>query len=646
MRLQPTENVLGSVLEQYSIQPVHRCISRRRLFSTTTVARQNQRIAVVGGGITGLATAHYLARDLPSASITLFESGTRLGGWIRSDVVNLKDRHVLFERGPRTLRPYSVNGRLTLNLIEELGIADQVIKVNKSNINSGRRYLYYPDHLVALPDRWTNVFLRCWRLFTEPLYSGLLSGLYHELNTPKRPQSLDDESIGDFFSRRLGSDLLVNNLMSAMIHGIYAGDIWKLSARSLLPLYWEAEDTVGSLAEYHVNVTFGWKPGMILMEDQKLLSILNNETRMAGGYHANLTNMNQTMVYTFNHGMEQLVIGLKKALLAEGVNIRTQTKVEGLKVDTKGESVKLMSSQTNNPKPRITTEVFSHVVVTTSPSDVSPLPKPVFEYGITVPSSVHVMTVNLYYPTPHLKPGFGYLIPQSVPFDLNPERALGVIWDSNVAPQHDSKPGTKITVMLGGHYWSGWTSFPSENEGVEMAMTILARHLGITEQPLLAEARLHRNCIPQYEVGHEKNMKKLRETLQVEGKGRISVAGASYKGVGLNDCIRSAYDTTRGIVENGWMTGLEGLGEKKHWVKLPKRGISAQCFFCLVETVVSDDYASKEVEEDARVRRESGPLMQIPEILCCVLKQQLLEHSSTFTLNSSKLMSPVDFDTT
>lgn len=68
-----------------------------------------QRIAVLGGGITGLTAAHYLARNAPNAHITLYEASDRLGGWIEGvptnlDTVEGHDGEVLMQRGPRMLR--------------------------------------------------------------------------------------------------------------------------------------------------------------------------------------------------------------------------------------------------------------------------------------------------------------------------------------------------------------------------------------------------------------------------------------------------------------------------------------------------------------------------------------------------------------
>ena len=67
-------------------------------------------IAILGGGITGLTTAYHLARTLPDAKISIFERAGRLGGWVDSERIDVgPDESVLFEWGPRSLRP-DMNG--------------------------------------------------------------------------------------------------------------------------------------------------------------------------------------------------------------------------------------------------------------------------------------------------------------------------------------------------------------------------------------------------------------------------------------------------------------------------------------------------------------------------------------------------------
>jgi protoporphyrinogen/coproporphyrinogen III oxidase len=186
------------------------------------------------------------------------------------------------------------------------------------------------------------------------------------------------------------------------------------------------------------------------------------------------------------------------------------------------------------------------------------------------------MVVNLYYSNPALLPvhGFGYLIPRSVPWNQNPERALGVVFDSDANVGQDTVPGTKVTVMLGGHWWDGWDSYPDEAEGAAMAKAILKRHLKIEEEPVVINVALQRECIPQYTVGHEARMKKAHSELMKGFKGKMAVAGNSYTGVGLNDCVRAAKDLADMVAHNrkDGVTGLERFTTEVRWGSMHTRG--------------------------------------------------------------------------
>ena len=97
--------------------PVVSCASPsrgRRSYATRVDKADNASIAVVGGGLTGLTTAYYLAKRLPpTAKITLYESSNRLGGWIDTERVKVdvsgKQGMVNFERGPRSMVSLSMN---------------------------------------------------------------------------------------------------------------------------------------------------------------------------------------------------------------------------------------------------------------------------------------------------------------------------------------------------------------------------------------------------------------------------------------------------------------------------------------------------------------------------------------------------------
>lgn len=190
------------------------------------------------------------------------------------------------------------------------------------------------------------------------------------------------------------------------------------------------------------------------------------------------------------------------------------------------------------------------------------------------------MIVNFYFAEEDLLPveGFGYLIPRSVPFEQNPERALGVIFDSDAVQGQDTAKGTKLTVMMGGHYWDGWEEHPTLDEAKEMALNLLNRHLGPLPEPKAAMASLAKDCIPQYTVGHSDRMKAAHWDLARNFGGRLRVAGNSYTGVGVHNCTRAAYDVAANVDE--WFkgkaapkTGLESFAEEPVWEHvLPKTG--------------------------------------------------------------------------
>lgn len=182
------------------------------------------------------------------------------------------------------------------------------------------------------------------------------------------------------------------------------------------------------------------------------------------------------------------------------------------------------------------------------------------------------MVVNLYYSDSNIlsEHGFGYLIPRSIPYEQNPEMALGVVFDSDASIGQDTASGTKLTVMMGGHWWDDFTSYPDEEEGARMAKAVLRRHLKIDVEPEYVHATLQKECIPQYTVGHESRMKKAHQELMTAFKGKLSVAGNSFTGVGLNDCVRSARDLAldvAGFEGPGGVTGLEQFLTERRWVK-------------------------------------------------------------------------------
>lgn len=125
-----------------------------------------------------------------------------------------------------------------------------------------------------------------WTILREPVFRGLPTSLLKECFTDRRPESLMDESVGSFLARRFGPSL-TDNIASALFHGIYAGDIYKLSVRSILPSLWLIEGRYRSI----VGAQFK-RVALPCLEDDILLP-----------QNLKLTDMRDTSIFTLFGGL-------------------------------------------------------------------------------------------------------------------------------------------------------------------------------------------------------------------------------------------------------------------------------------------------------------------------------------------------------
>ncbi|PBP27086.1 protoporphyrinogen oxidase [Diplocarpon rosae] len=516
------------------------------------------RIAVLGGGITGLASAHFLTRESPTAKITLYEASERLGGWLQSQLLHVGDETVLFESGPRTLRPHTPAGYATIEMIQELGLEKEMLITRNDSVAHANRFVYYPDHLVKMPGPGQDVPDLVWRILTEPVFKGLCWGALTEWFRDNRLKKLDDESVGSFLARRLGSEDPGDNLVSAVLHGIYAGDIYQLSMKSLMPMVWHMEGLEDTLTD--ANFRYG-RQGLKLVSKSDVS--LHNE--VFPKINVSIADaLRGASVYSFKGGIGSLSVALEKSLRANpNVEFKLEAGVTSVEYDGESDGVKIQTSTTQPPT------IYTKAISTLSSRTLSTLTSAALPTLAQSPS-VTVMVVNLYYTSPHILPahGFGYLIPRSIPFEQNPEYALGVVFDSDAVQGQDTAAGTKVTVMLGGHWWDSFSAYPDEEEATHMARAVLHRHLQITDRPAAVRVSLQKDCIPQYTVGHDKRMSVAHHDLMRAFRGKLGVAGNSYSGVGLNDCVRAARQLVLGMKRGDVVTGLEDFGRKDLWVKV------------------------------------------------------------------------------
>ncbi|KAA8574246.1 hypothetical protein EYC84_005746 [Monilinia fructicola] len=472
--------------------------------SKTDSAEESQEsgVAVLGGGITGLATAYYLTQMAPHLKVTLYESSDRLGGWLRTKYIDVGDGEVVFEQGPRTLRPNTPAGYVTLNLIRDLGLTDQVIKTNKMSAAALNRFIYYPDRLVCMPEPSQGVYAIAWKMLTEPVFKGFYKMIF-EYRRPRRPLDLEDESVGSFLARRTGGPDIPENLVSAVFHGIYAGDIYKLSARSITPVQWGMEGAYGSIsaAMSQMGKFQNATAEDAEMETKEKSLFTDNERAI----------VKDTSVYTFRRGIGTLSEALEYSLRNNpNVEIKLGEHVGNIEYDVQSESIKIKTDNSSN--------THSYAISTLSGRTLSTITPSLADSDDT----------------------FTSFTCRNGGSDSHGEFALGVVFDSDATVGQDTVPGTKLTVMLGGHWWDNFETYPDEEEGVSMAKSVLKRHLKIDQEPEMVHASLQKDCIPQYTVGHEQRLKQAHYELLSGYKGRLAVAGNSYTGVGVNDCIKAA----------------------------------------------------------------------------------------------------------
>ncbi|KAI1335892.1 hypothetical protein F5Y15DRAFT_408823 [Xylariaceae sp. FL0016] len=519
--------------------------TRKQSFATETTSKEAPRqIAVLGGGITGLTAAHYLARHATNAHITLYEASGKLGGWVDAEKVPVgqgRDEHVLLQHGPRMLRSGGSS-----NKYDDLVLYDVLINLNMTDqlqqpsSIAEDRYIYYPDRLVKLPSptlSFSNIIHLIRSYFTEPLYDGALRAArkINELQIQRfrdepfledSPAKLihKDESLGAWLTRIMDDARPVKNVVSGIMHGIYGGDVNKLSAKNTM------------LDRLWYSLTLGKPPGAMWMfsKDCSLLADM-----MGKDNHLKIIEMAERCIdwklLVFEDGLMSLVDGLANDLKkCKNVTIKYNAPVTSLSHEFW--KVLVTAGEATQPSG------YDHVISTLFSKQMaeitqSPLPPLAETHAVTI------MVVNLWYPNPDLlknNHGFGYLIPTSTPD--NDECALGVLFDSDIQTGTEV-PGTKLTVMLGGHYWDDWKFLPTEETAVAMAKSVVQKHLGISEtEEVVASSRLCQDCLPQHFVGHRQRMKEAHASLWYCFKGQLKVAGPSYTTIGVIPSMRAGFD--------------------------------------------------------------------------------------------------------
>ncbi|XP_053907100.1 protoporphyrinogen oxidase [Cuculus canorus] len=457
-------------------------------------------VAVVGGGISGLAACFHLARSPRPPKVVLLEAGSRLGGWLQS---SRDPDGTVFEHGPRGVRPAGAAGAETLSLISELGLEGDILPVPGDHPASRNRFLYVGGALHRLPSA-----LRALLRPVPPFSRALLWSAVQDLVTPAGTEP--DESIHAFTQRRFGREM-ADIAVDSLCRGVFAGDCRTLSVRSCLPALFDAERRRGSVL---LGLALGSGP------ERGTPSELCRRARAE-----------RWSQWSLRGGMEALPEAMAAFLRARGVQLRCHAALRRLRPHRCGRW-ELVLPDGSVTADHIVCALPAAALAAALPDEAEPLAR-----DLRAIPAVSVAVVNLQYRGVTLPvTGFGHLVPSSEDPAL-----LGIVYDSVAFPEHDGTAGSvRLTVMLGGAWFEsslGAAAAPAMLR--QRAQAAVRDHLGLRHEPTHAIVRVHRACIPQYTVGHWQRTERIARFV-AERRLPFSLIGASYAGVSVNDCIASA----------------------------------------------------------------------------------------------------------
>ncbi|KAJ8005359.1 hypothetical protein DPEC_G00145800 [Dallia pectoralis] len=469
-------------------------------------------VAVLGGGIGGLSACYHLSKSSQISKIVLLEGDGRFGGWLRS---TRREDGAVFEHGPRAIRPAGAVGRNTLNMVEDLGLESEVLPVTHGHASSKNRYLYVGGQLHKMPSGLGGV-LRTVPPFTRPLVQSVL----REILISKGKE--EDESIHSFVSRRLGTEL-ADIAIDSLCRGVFAGDSRRLSVRSCLPILYKAEKARGSIV---LGMLLGSGP----------------EPDVPTSALAKRASQENWAQWSLKTGLQNLSEALEERMKdVRSVELHRDSPVKGLRMTGNTWEIKLEDGTIKAD--HIIAALPAKALASALPSAAQPLSQQLREI-----STVTVAVVNLEYEGSVLPvTGFGHLLPSS-----EDRGVLGVVYDSVPFPQHNRNggPTTRLTVMMGGAWFQEVFGNPeevTEQLFVERATQAVSSHLGITTPPVWSTATINKDCIPQYYLGHWKRLEIMRKYIK-DHNMPITLAGASYDGVSVNDVIFSGRTASESLV--------------------------------------------------------------------------------------------------
>ncbi len=461
-------------------------------------SNSTKKVAILGGGITGLAAAYRLAKL--GHIVRLFEQTGRLGGVIRTEMTD----GWLVESGPQSLRESSAL----------ISVVMRGISVHKARIDAApagkRRYIVRRGRPVAMPATPGDIVFS--RLFTP---WGKLRVLGDLLRRP-RPEA-PDCTFSDFIRMHCGREA-ADYVAQSLAAGIYAGDADLLSARHAFPKLWDYDHLHGSFLRGH----------------EAYLKACEKRHENSG-----------SAVFSFQRGMQTLTHAFVLQLPADviALNARVEALVPGPRWqviwrDLRGREGSPEDDWAKTDDSGRQVEGFDAVICALPAMAMSRL-----EFGernecpmAAMAELPHAAMASLFLgyrreQVAHPLDGYGLLCPPR-----ERRKILGVVFSSSTFPGRAPEGHVALTVMAGGIRHPEIAAL-SPADLLAAVTPDLQRLLGVKGDPVFQRHSYWPRAIPQYNMGHVRFNQSMSHC-EKANRG-FFIGGHARDGVSVADCILS-----------------------------------------------------------------------------------------------------------
>jgi oxygen-dependent protoporphyrinogen oxidase len=467
------------------------------------VQGERQKVVIIGGGITGLTAAYYLQKEAKEKGmlldVKLVEASHRLGGKIQT----VKRGGYVIERGPDS---FLARKQSATRLAKEVGMDKELI----SN-TSGKSYVLVRQRLYPMPGgSIMGIPTQIAPFITTGLFSPAAKARAAADFVLPRSNPAQDQSLGEFFRRRLG-DEVVENLIEPLLSGIYAGDIDQLSLMSTFPQFYQVEQKYRSLI-------LGMKKST------------GSQAKKAGS-----PKKKEGMFLTFKSGLQSLVDAIETRL--EPGSVLKGYRVESIRKNASHYTIDVYGGE----------KLQADSIVMAAPHHAV---HTIFSgWGLfgqfKEMLSTSVATVALAFPEEAIEEdidGTGFVVSRNSDYTIT-----ACTWTHKKWP-HSTPKGKVLLRCYVGRAGEDAVVDLSDDQIIKIVLDDLNKTMNITMNPDFAYVTRWKDSMPQYTVGHKERIEDVKKQVKEYLPG-VFLAGSSYEGLGVPDCIDQGEAAVKSVLD-------------------------------------------------------------------------------------------------